>query len=104
MPFKLGPMELVLLIPMALVGLAVYFLPTILAAFRCHPNALAIFLVDLLLGWTFLGWIGALIWALIIPQPAAAASPDNALELAKGRYARGEITLAELEEIKKNLS
>jgi hypothetical protein len=40
-----------------------YFFPAIIAAFRKHHNLLAIFLLNLFLGWTFLGWIGALVWA-----------------------------------------
>jgi hypothetical protein len=27
------------------------------------PSALAIFLLDLLIGWTMLGWIGVLVWS-----------------------------------------
>jgi hypothetical protein len=42
-----------------LVGL--YFLPTIVA-FR-HRNQTAIFILNLFLGWTFIGWVLALVWA-----------------------------------------
>ena len=38
-----------------------YFLPTIIG--RNKADAGAIFLVNLLLGWTVVGWIAALIWA-----------------------------------------
>jgi hypothetical protein len=40
-----------------------YFIPTIIAKARKNPNTLGIFMLNLFLGWTFLGWIGALIWA-----------------------------------------
>lgn len=40
-----------------------YFLPAIVAIARSHHNALAIFILNLLLGWTFLGWVVALAWA-----------------------------------------
>lgn len=43
--------------------LAIYFFPTLLAARRSHNNGLAIFLLNLLLGWSIIGWIFALIWA-----------------------------------------
>lgn len=46
-----------------LIIFAAYFFPTFIAAVRVHPNALPIFLLNLSLGWTFLGWIGALIWS-----------------------------------------
>lgn len=48
-----------------IISLAIYFLPTIIAAVRHHRNTLAVFLVNLFLGWTFLGWIGALVWSVI---------------------------------------
>jgi hypothetical protein len=54
---------LILLGPM----LALYFLPSILA--RQKRQATAVFVLNLLLGWTVLGWIGALVWALVEPQP-----------------------------------
>lgn len=47
--------------------LSLYFLPSILA--RKKRQATAVFVLNLLLGWTVLGWIGALVWALVEPQP-----------------------------------
>ena len=42
----------------------IYFLPTIFAyRFNHKKNADAIFLLNLFLGWTFIGWIIALIWS-----------------------------------------
>lgn len=43
--------------------LVVYFIPWIIAHSRKHHNELAIFLLNLFLGWTFLGWVIALIWS-----------------------------------------
>jgi Superinfection immunity protein len=40
-----------------------YFLPFLVADRRRHRNAGAIFVLTLCLGWTFLGWVAALIWA-----------------------------------------
>jgi hypothetical protein len=45
--------------------LGAYFLPTILAAIREHPNVVAIGLLNLLVGWTGIGWLAALIWSVI---------------------------------------
>lgn len=44
---------------------AFYFLPASIAFLRNHKNKLAIFLLNLLLGWTFLGWVASLIWAVM---------------------------------------
>jgi Superinfection immunity protein len=55
----------------SLLGLAtilfVYFLPALVARERTHHQVLAIFMLNLLLGWTLLGWVGALIWACTKP-------------------------------------
>jgi hypothetical protein len=42
-----------------------YFLPTIIAVLRRKSSAIGIFFLNLFLGWTFIGWIGALIWSLM---------------------------------------
>lgn len=46
----------------------VYFLPTIIAAIRGKANTLAIFALNLLLGWTFVGWVVAFVWSLTAEQ------------------------------------
>lgn len=43
---------------------SIYLLPAIIAGFRGHASAWGIFALNLLLGWTGLVWIIALIWAL----------------------------------------
>lgn len=48
-----------------LFGVAFYFLPTIIAAVRSKRNAPAIFILNLLLGWTFVFWVVALVWSLM---------------------------------------
>lgn len=48
-----------------LAGLFVsYMLPTYVAVFRGHHQRMAICALNLLLGWTILGWIAALVWSL----------------------------------------
>lgn len=42
----------------------VYFVPFFVAWYRNGKHGAAIFALNLLLGWTILGWIGALVWAL----------------------------------------
>ena len=46
-----------------------YIFPTVLAYFRHHHNLLAIGATNLLVGWTGIGWIASLIWALTKPAP-----------------------------------
>lgn len=43
--------------------LAIYFTPALVAAGRGHHQSLAIFMLNLLLGWTLLGWVAAIVWA-----------------------------------------
>jgi hypothetical protein len=43
--------------------LCLYLLPSFIAAFRNKRKWTAIFLFNLLLGWTFCGWIFALDWS-----------------------------------------
>ena len=43
----------------------VYFLPTINAIQSKKANATGIFIVNLFLGWTLIGWVVALVWAVI---------------------------------------
>ena len=42
--------------------IALYFAPSIVALNRNHPNTQAIFVLNLLLGWTFVGWALAFVW------------------------------------------
>jgi hypothetical protein len=53
----------VLVVCLAAFG-TLYALPSILAWHRRHPGRIAITALNLLLGWTLLGWVGALGWAL----------------------------------------
>jgi len=46
-----------------LVALFIYFLPSIIAG-TSHKNFSAIFLLNFLLGWTFLGWVVSIVWAV----------------------------------------
>jgi hypothetical protein len=55
----------------ALLGL--YFAPAIVASARKHHNTLAIFVLNFFLGWTFLGWVVALVWAFTADRRAPTA-------------------------------
>ncbi|SDL97920.1 Superinfection immunity protein [Maricaulis salignorans] len=47
----------------AIAFLIIGFMPTLIALLRGHDNSFAIFLTNLLLGWTGIGWLVALIWS-----------------------------------------
>ena len=46
-----------------LIAAVVYFIPTIAAYINKHPRADATLFLNLLLGWTLVGWVGAAIWS-----------------------------------------
>ena len=46
-----------------LIGISIYFLPTIIAASRKVPNVGSVVVINLFLGWTFIGWVVALAMA-----------------------------------------
>jgi Superinfection immunity protein/zinc-ribbon domain len=60
---RIGLPELLVLVVIA-GGIALYFLPTIVAARRQKKNLASIALVNILLGWSFIGWVVALVWAM----------------------------------------
>jgi hypothetical protein len=41
----------------------IHFLPTVIAALRHSRSTVGIFLLNLFLGWTVIGWFIALLWA-----------------------------------------
>lgn len=46
-----------------IISTLIYFLPYIMAKIRKHHQSFAIGLLNLLAGWTIIGWFVALIWA-----------------------------------------
>ena len=55
------------------VALLGYLIPSFLALARDHRNAWAIVATNVLLGWTAIGWVVALVWALTEARPKARA-------------------------------
>ena len=51
-------------------ALFVYLIPTVIAFRKGHPKRGLIFLVNLLLGITVIGYIGAMLWATA-PSPVS---------------------------------
>ncbi len=69
-----------------IIVLGVYFLPTTIAMMNGSSLVAAVFVINLLLGWTILGWIGALVMAVlpkqksqtIIVQQSSDGTPNTA--------------------------
>lgn len=54
---------LIVLLAICVVCLTITFLPAIIAYRRKHNQKLAIFMLTLFTGWTFIGWVVAIVWA-----------------------------------------
>jgi len=62
---------LVLLVAAAvLIALPIYFLPSMVALFRGAEHGCAVFAINLLAGWTMIGWVAAMVLAFLSPNPA----------------------------------
>ena len=64
MLYFLFTMSSVLVFGAALISIAGYFVPSIIAGARGHESTILIVLLNLFLGWTFFGWVIALIWSM----------------------------------------
>jgi hypothetical protein len=60
----LGIVAILVLLVIGVAVVALHFLPGIIATRRHHRSALAIWLVNIFFGWTLIGWVIALVWAL----------------------------------------
>jgi hypothetical protein len=79
----------ILLIVMLALGGVLYFLPSIIG--RNKRNFAALFALNFLAGWTFIGWVAALVWALSADAPAVVRpvqAPHPAVVLCQdcGKY------------------
>jgi hypothetical protein len=52
-------------------GFVMYFLPSIVAVVRSKRDTVSIIVLNLFLGWTAIGWVIALVWALKQDLPLA---------------------------------
>jgi hypothetical protein len=53
-------------------GFLMYFLPAIIAFARSKRDAVSILVLNFFLGWTAIGWVVALVWALKQDVPLVA--------------------------------
>jgi hypothetical protein len=65
-----------------IVMFVIYFLPGWIAISRNHNNCNSILMVNIFLGWSFIGWVFALVWAFtndvkITPVPVQVVRSNN---------------------------
>ena len=61
------------LIVVAFLSLLFYFLPAFVAWKRQHSQLVPIILLNIFLGWSFIGWVIALVWAFMSPSASKAS-------------------------------
>ena len=57
------PLAALFFFPLFGSGIAIYFLPSIIAFAKSKRDTAAILLLNIFLGWTVIGWVVALVWA-----------------------------------------
>jgi hypothetical protein len=76
-----------------LIGISSYFLPTIVAQIRSTKRPSIIFAVNLIFGWTVVGWLAALIWAMgQQPSPEGEPARSCAVESDSWFFDPSELT------------
>lgn len=60
-----------------ILGIIVYVMPSTTAFARGHHNTMAIAVLNILLGWTFIGWVVAMVWASTAIKASAAPLNQN---------------------------
>ena len=58
--FSLAEIGLIIIVIFGL-----YLLPALISFLRRNKNWMAVFLLNLFLGWTGIGWVVALVWSVI---------------------------------------
>ncbi len=84
-----------------------YFLPSIIGEKK--KNATSIFLLNFFLGWTFIGWVVAIVWAVSKDNPdktiiiESKKSVTDQLKSLKELYEDGTLTKEEFDSQKANI-
>ncbi len=61
-----------------LFGAVIYFLPFVIANARHHPQQGSIFFLNLIVGWTVIGWFAVLVWAFVGREETPKTGPSQA--------------------------
>ena len=92
-----------------LVFIFIYFFPSIIANKQERDNLGAIFILNLLAGWTFIGWLAALIWAMTKDENKVPINHNQPADLSdelkklSGLKDQGILTEDQFEEAKQKL-
>lgn len=79
-------------------GIIIYMVPTMIAYNKKHNNRLGILIVNILLGWSILGWLGTLLWACILGSDSNKNISTNKYEdLARLQKLKEDGTITETE-------
>ena len=57
-----------------IISAGINFIPTFVAFARKHHNRVAIFALNFFLGWTGIGWVICLVWALTAVRSATVSN------------------------------
>ncbi|MBS4088738.1 MULTISPECIES: superinfection immunity protein [Pseudomonas] len=82
-----GPLGMLVLL---FVVFMVYFMPCLNAYHRRHPNFNSIFLLNLLLGWTLIGWVIAIVWSASSIPPVEPIRVRPETEPSEDKYQKIE--------------
>ncbi len=96
-------MEAIGLLVIFIISSTLYFLPSIIAFNRGHINKVVILILNLFLGWTLVGWIISLIWALTgftLEPKLKYSNPATELEKLHDLHQKGILTSEEYEKKK----
>ena len=81
-----GILGVVLILVLIVIGGGLYFLPSIVAASRSHKNTDGISILNLFLGWTLVGWVASLVWAV-----SGSSSEDDDTHKADNQSCMNEV-------------
>jgi hypothetical protein len=74
-------------------AIALYFFPSIEAGIKAHRSKMSIFLVNLFLGWTLVGWVVALAWAHKNPESVTVVAAPEPSDPVQKPEAHAEVKL-----------
>lgn len=62
---------------LAMSSIALYFMPALIAWHRHHPRLMPIMVLNFIGGWTVVGWVVAIVWAVTSPESQATARVEG---------------------------